>query len=202
MEKKFKKSEIEEVIDSNNNLVGGSDEPTTGANKETEAGGTTDKNARIAHQNYKNDFLGRFGFYFYESEEDNKNVENKLARKMYEKYLETLDFYHENPDKLETDWKLHQRVDFESQPEGSREHDYEWASDILKILEPHMKKDINEAKVVEDKLTKKKKSNDIVKKDKKELSANKLDKVADLLSQLPKNELDKLMNLLEVKKKK
>jgi len=202
MEKNFKKHDIEEVIDSNNNLVGTDDEPSTGANKETEAGGTTDKNARIAHQNYKNDFLGRFGFYFYESEEDNKNVEDNLARKLYEKYLEVLNHYHENPDDLEKDWKLHQRVDFETQPEGSREHDYEWASDILKMLEPHMKKDINEANVVEDKLTTKKKSNDIVKKEKKDLTDKKLDKVADLLAQLPKNDLDKLMNLLEEKKKK
>lgn len=64
----FSKKKIQEIIDDEGNLIGTNDLPQTGPNKETEAGHTTDYNARVHGQNYKNDFLGRFGFYFYESE--------------------------------------------------------------------------------------------------------------------------------------
>ena len=200
MKKVITKKYISEIIDDTNNLIGKSDVPSNGSNKESEASHTTDYNAKVHGQNFKNDFLGRFGFYFYESEGDNKNVEDTLAKIMYEKYKETLKHYHENPEKIHSDFELHQSCDFDSQPEDSREHDYEWAGDILKALEPHMKKDINEGKVVEDKLTDKKKDTDFVKG--KDSSLKKMEKVADLLAKLPKNDLDKLMNLLEEKKKK
>lgn len=250
---KYTKKNIQEIIDNSGNLIGTKDMPQTGSNKETEAPKTTDYNAKVHGQNYKNDFLGRFGFYFYEAEQheqppvvvdlmnelgseeiawkimniirphlektldemdsnineatvikDNKKVKDTLAKMMYEKFKETLNHYYKNPDKLEKDWKLHQRVDFKSQPEGSREHDYEWASDILKVLESHIKKDINEVKVIEDKLVankdkkslnKNKKGNDELKK------ADKIEKVADLLNKLEKNDLNKLMTLLEQKRK-
>ena len=197
----FKKEKIQEIIDDEGNLIGTKDLPSTGVIKETEAGHTTDYNARVHGQIYKNDFLGRFGFYFYESEGDNENVENTLAKIMYEKYKETLKHYHENPEKIHSDYELHQSVNFDSQPEGSREHDYEWAGDILKALEPHMKKDINESKVIEDKLVNKTDKEISDKKDNKEIS-KKVERVADLLSKLPKNDLDKLMNLLEAKRNK
>lgn len=78
----MKKKDIKEVIDSENNLIGAIDTPETGNNKETEASGTTDKNAQIHGQNFKNDFLGRFGFYFYESENKKKNkIEEDLVSK-------------------------------------------------------------------------------------------------------------------------
>ena len=196
----MKKQKIEELLDSDGNLIGSDGYPETGANRETNAKNTTDYNARIHGQNFKNDFLGRFGFYFYESEGDNKNVEDTLAKIMYEKYKETLKHYHENPEKIHTDFELHQSCDFDSQPEDSREHDYEWAGDILKALEPHMKKNLNESKVVEEKLVDKKDNTIKDKKDDKELKGNKIEKVAGLLNKLNKNDLNKLINLLEIKK--
>jgi hypothetical protein len=72
MEKIITKETIKEIIDSSNNLIGTDDVPQTGPNKETQASKTTDYNAKIHGQNYKNDFLGRFGFYFYESEGQDK----------------------------------------------------------------------------------------------------------------------------------
>jgi hypothetical protein len=63
----MKKQKIEELIDSDGNLIGDDDYPETGSNKEGDANNTTDYNARVHGQNFKNDFLGRFGFYFYES---------------------------------------------------------------------------------------------------------------------------------------
>lgn len=197
---KLKKAEINEIIDDDDNIIGKNNTPEISADLETRANRTTDANVRARGQNYKNDFLGRFGFYFYESDADNTNVENMLAKIMYEKYKETLNHYHENPDKLEKDWELHQSVDFDSQPEGSKEHDYEWASDILKALSPHLKKDLNENAVVEDKLKDKKSDKSIVSDKKTEpLKKKKLEDVAELLNKLPKAEIDKLITLLEKK---
>ena len=62
----MKKQKIEELLDSDGNLISNNDYPETGANRETDASNTTDYNARVHGQNFKNDFLGRFGFYFYE----------------------------------------------------------------------------------------------------------------------------------------
>lgn len=199
----FSKKEISEIIDGDDNIIGVKGTPEFDNNQVTKSNGTTDKNVMIGTQNYKNDFLGRFGFSFYESEEDNKNLVDGLAKIMYSKYLETLDHYKNNPNKLESDWKLHQNHNFENQPEDSREHDYEWASDIMKYLEPHLKKDINESVVVEDKLSNKKDSDKSVgeKNKKDDLSKkDKIEMVADLLSKLPPTEINKLTNLLEAKR--
>lgn len=197
------KEKIQEIIDGDGNMMGDTDKPEVSPDQETQASKTTDYNAKAHGQNFKNDFLGRFGFYFYESEGDNTNVEDMLAKIMYEKYKETLDWYHKNPDKVNSDWELHQNTTFEDQPEGSREHDYEWASDILKALAPHMKKDLNEAKVVEDKLTDKKDDKSVSDKKKdNDIVDTKMKKVADLLDKLSDKEIDKLITVLESKRSK
>ena len=72
MEKEFKKQDIQEIIDDDDNLIGTNDAPEVGNDKDTEASHTTDYNAKVHSQNFKNDFLGRFGFYFYESEGQDK----------------------------------------------------------------------------------------------------------------------------------
>lgn len=78
----MKKENILEIINDDNNLIGSEDAPESGSNKETEAKGTTDSNVGKHGQNFKNDFLGRFGFYFYENNILNKNlVEEKLSKK-------------------------------------------------------------------------------------------------------------------------
>ncbi len=62
------KDKIEEIIDSDGNLIGSIDRPESSPDNETQASKTTDYNAKVHGQNFKSDFLGRFGFYFYESE--------------------------------------------------------------------------------------------------------------------------------------
>jgi hypothetical protein len=66
------KDKIQEIIDGNGNIIGNVDAPESSPNKETQASKTTDYNAKVHGQNFKNDFLGRFGFYFYESEGSEK----------------------------------------------------------------------------------------------------------------------------------
>ena len=81
---------------------------------------------------------------------------------------------------------------------------------IMNIIKPHLIKTLDdmelgegylsEAKVVEDQIQAKKEDKLIPpeKKD-KGLVGGKVERVADLLSKLPKAELDKLVNLLETK---
>jgi len=165
MGKIITKKDIQEVIDDNNNLIGSNDYPETGANKETEAGHTTDYNARVHGQNFKNDFLGRFGFYFYESE-DKKEVPQVL------KDIRAI----VGPEKAH---KIMQVI---------KPH-------LEKTIDEITGGFVSEGKVVEDKITDKKTDYDIVKKDKKELKnkmeyvadllaklpKNDLDKLMDLL---------------------
>jgi len=167
------KKKIQEIIDDDGNIIGTDDLPQTGGNKESEASHTTDYNVAVHGQNFKNDFLGRFGFYFYEAEQ--KEIPPVVLELMDELGSEELA------------WK------------------------VMNVIKPHLEATldemqigegiVSESKVVEDKITKKKTDNTIVKKNKKDMT-QRMEKVADLLSKLPSNDLGKLMDLLEVKKKK
>jgi len=172
MEKKISKQDIMEIIDSNNNLIGTSDLPASGSDKETEASKTTDYNAKVHGQNYKNDFLGRFGFFFYEADE-------KEQPAVVKDLMATLG-------SEELAWEIMNVI---------KPH-------IEKVLDemPMGESVVTEAKVVEDKLADKREDNDFVKG--KDNTLAKMERVADLLAKLPKNDLDKLMTLLEAKKKK
>ena len=66
------KDKIQEIIDGEGNIIGSVDRPESSPDNETQATKTTDYNAKVHGQNFKNDFLGRFGFYFYESEGSDK----------------------------------------------------------------------------------------------------------------------------------
>lgn len=198
---RIKKGKIEELITTDGELIGFKDKPEISNNADTQANKTTDYNAKVSGQNFKNDFLGRFGFYFYESEDGGEKLMSDLAMIMYEKFLESLEYYYENPDKLKVDYEKH----FDGNNNKSEmidDTDKKWASKIMDVIEPHLKKSLNENKVDEDKLTKKK-DNDIVDKKKEtEIIDKKMKKVAELLDKLSDKEIDKLINVLESKRNK
>ena len=197
---KYSKKQLQEIIDSSNIIIGSETAPEYDANGDTAANGTTDKNVKTGQQNFKYDFLGRFGFYFYESKDDASKLQNDLINLFHEKYVEILKYYHVHADELESDYVKY------VQKEGGEpdEMDKEFADKVMKLFEPHMKKKLDESKVVEDKIVDRKKTemkkektdNDVLSKEKK------LEKISGLLSNLPQNDLDKLMNLLEAKRKK
>jgi hypothetical protein len=199
------KKKIEEIIDANGELIGVNDTPENGPNLETQANNTTDYNAQIHGQNFRNDFLGRMGFYFYEGEEEKPNkIVDDLARIMYERFINFLDYYHGNPNELEKDYEMHSEADFDSQPEKNRQTDYLWAKKIVSVLEPHLKgmeeesNPLNEDAVVEDKIVEKKTDNEIgEEKPSKEVLDKKIASLADKLNKLKKDDLNKLINLLE-----
>jgi hypothetical protein len=81
-----KKEILDEIIDDENNLIGNDDIPENGSEHEmrTSAGeksATTDTIQSQSHQNFKNDFLGRFGFYFYEGKNQSKELVEKIMTK-------------------------------------------------------------------------------------------------------------------------
>lgn len=154
--KVLKKKDILEVVDSYGELIGKEDVPSGGADLESQANNTTDYNAKVFAQPFRYDMLGRFGFTmlpFFEGEEepemDDSKIEilNDLAKLMYDKYKETLEYYFRNPNKLKSDFRLHSEVDFDTQPEERKEMDYEWAKKIIALLDSHMNEVLSPEKV-------------------------------------------------------
>ena len=224
----IKKKDISEVIDSYGELIGRDDVPKNGADLESQANNTTDYNAKVHAQPFRYDMLGRFGFTmlpFFESEEEPEiddseiDVLNDLAKLMYEKYKETLEYYFRNPNKLKSDFRLHSEVDFDSQPEEKKKIDYDWAKKIIALLNSHMNEvlspekvdasqkgtlaaggeGLDEAIVQEKVLTKKDEDELANKSDSKEVREKKIEKIAGLINKLDKKDVDKLINLLERK---
>jgi hypothetical protein len=210
---RIKKKELYEIIDSNGDLIGKNNIPQNGADKETQANNTTDYNSKIGQQPFRYDMLGRFGFTllpFFEGKEYNQGQQelvNDLAKLMYDKYMETLEYYYRNPNKLKSDFRLHSEHDFESQPEDRKKIDFEWARKAADLVQKHFEgafkepKSIDEAAVIEDKVVDKKSEDEISNKSEdKEVKEKQLEKIAGLINKkLEKGEIDKLINLLERK---
>jgi hypothetical protein len=214
----LKKKELMEIIDSNGDLIGKNDVPTVDANADTQASNTTDYNAKVGTQPFRYDMLGRFGFTlmpFMEGKENQGQTEllGDLAKLMYDKYMETLEYYFRNPNKLKSDFRLHSEHNFETQPEEKKKIDFEWAKRVAKIVEKHFEnafkepesldegKLVDEDKVVEDKLVDKRGEDEISKKSEdKEVREKKIEKIAGLINKLEKKDIDKLINLLERKR--
>ena len=169
----MKKQKIEELLDSDGNLIGANGYPDNGPNRETDANNTTDYNARVHGQNFKNDFLGRFGFYFYE---DDGQMTPEVVRDL------TKELGSE-----ERAWKVMSII----KPHIER------VLDALSISEGEGL--MTESKVAEDKLVDKKDKEFANNKVSNEIGS-KIQKVAGLLNKLNKDDLNKLVDLLELKK--
>lgn len=70
-----------EILDSNEVIIGSDDKPQVDPNADTQAGGTTDRNANIGHQPFDDKFWGTFGFSLYEDEEMQKIAEDILSNR-------------------------------------------------------------------------------------------------------------------------
>ena len=204
----FKKKDLLEIIDSNGDLIGKNDTPTTGADLESQANNTTDYNAKIGQQPFRYDMLGRFGFTlmpFMEGKEDNRESEliGELAEQIHEKRLETLKYYYKNPNKLKSDYrKLSQTGNSET-----TEDDRECAENIMRIVLSNLEKvfgnseSLDEAAVVEDKMVDKRGEDEMsTKGEDREMREKKIEKIAGLINKLEKKDIDKLINLLERKR--
>jgi hypothetical protein len=217
---KLTKKELNEIIDSNGDLIGKEDVPNSGGDMETQAHGTTDQNVRIGNQPFRYDMLGRFGFTllpFFEGEENQGQTEllNDLAQLAYERYLEIIEYYYRNPNKLKSDFRVMSGKGFNSQPDDVKEDSFKCARNMIKTVEKHFEnafkqpENIDEAavaeeKVIEDKIIDKKGEDEISKKSEdKDVRDKQVEKIAGLINRkLEKSDIDKLITLLEAEKPK
>lgn len=205
---KLTKKDIFEIIDSNGELIGKNDVPTTGSDLESQASNTTDFNQSIGHQPMRYDFMARMGMspMFYEGKEDQteNGLVNDLTKLMYEKYMETLKYYYRNPNKLKPDFRLMSEKSFETQPEERKKIDSKWADKIMDVIEKQYKasekKNIDEGSVVEDKMVDKKSEDEMSKKSNdNDVQDKRLEKIAGLINKLDQKDINKLKDLLETK---
>lgn len=210
---KINKKELDEILDSDGELIGSDSIPNSGSNLETKANNTTDYNAKISHQPYRYDMLGRFGFTllpFFEGEEDRKSNEliEELASRLFEWYKEILKYYFKNPNKIKSDYRKVSKQDYET---GDKKYGFNIAEEILDIIKPHLeeslkdlnenlKENINENEFVEGKVLNDKDKKEIKnKKDFKdrEILNAKIKKIAGLIGRMENSDRDRLLDLLD-----
>jgi len=191
---KLKKKDLFEIIDSNGELIGNNDIPTNGSNLETAANNTTDYNKSIGQQPFRYDLLGRFGFSlmpFMEGKEDNVDVNinfEELMKVSQEIYLQTLEYYYRNPNKLKSDFR---NLSNTENPKRNNELSIKFY-ELLKQFkgtgtDNSSEKNIDEGKVVEDKVIDKKTEDELSKKSEdNDIKDKKLQKVAGLINKLKK----------------
>lgn len=203
---KLNMKQIKEIIDSHDDLIGDESVPTTGADLESRANGTTDYNSKIGHQPFRYDMLGRFGFTmlpFYEGEENQSQLEliSDLNQVIDELYSKILTYYAKNPNKLKSDYK--RKIVNNDDLNNNITDDF--SKKIIKIVQDHFEKamdepeNIDETNVFEDKMVDKKSKSDITDKDDdKEITQKKIERIAGLINKLDKDDVNKIVKLLEI----
>lgn len=207
----MKITQLNEIIDSDGELIGTEDVPTSGSDLETAANNTTDYNADIGHQKYRYSTLAMMGMSmpFYESKENVGSVPSPIlkdiAKILYEKYMETLKFYYQNPNKLKADYREKSDETFETQSEHGMQIDMDLANEILIKIEPYFEKDkentLSESvvPVVEDKMVDKTEDEISSKGEENDIKDKKLTKIAGLINKMSQTDINKIVNLLERK---
>lgn len=208
---------LQEIIDSNGELIGNDAIPTNGSDLDSQANNTTDYNAIIGQQPFTYSTMALFGMYpFREGVEDvddssAKDLLSDLTGLMHQKYAEVLEYYYRNPNKLKSDFRKSKEETPGHDPK-CEERDIKWANEIIKIIQPHLEKSVKKSEkidesviiedaVVEDRLVDKKSEDEMSKKSENDDIKNKeIEKVAGLINKkLDKKDIDKLINLLERK---
>ena len=211
---------VNEVIDGDNTLIGANKTPAYGGDLETKASGTTDDNQKKSAQPYSFDSLSRFGFYFgglFFENDDNENQDDSdktndpmfrsLAELMYQKFLEILEYYYKNPNKLKNDYRELHDKSFDQQPKEKQQVDFETAERVLKTIQPFFqqaidtaKEELSESVVKEDSVLKDKSKKWLETKTKdNELGDENLKHVADLIKRLDKDDINTLITLIDSK---
>lgn len=203
----MKKGKIQEMLDSDNNLIGSDDMPQNNPNQ-IKADGTTDHNAAIGHQHYTNDFLGRFGFYFYESEDsEGGNLLTEIAKLKYAELQNFIKQLGKNPKEYGELRKLIEKP-FEELSEEESKYSYDFANEVLQILKKNSKpatsepkeKSLDEAeihKIIEDIINQKKDTSMSFKKTDNDLLTDKCKKIKSLFADLSDREKGELIKQLK-----
>jgi hypothetical protein len=186
---------ITEILDNNLNIQSKNDKPVGGDNLETMADKTTDYNAGVARQDYNDNFMGLFGFYFFENDsiEPNKELIDIFAKLHFDRYKEMLDYFIKNVSKDNIlDWKKTASTNFDKLSDKDKETDYKWAKKTIDSLMDYLKSQYdtseNEKKINEDIVTKN--DNDLILKEKIKLT------LSDIKNENVRNAVKKLINTI------
>ncbi|MFW6219461.1 MAG: hypothetical protein ACOC33_01205 [bacterium] len=214
---KFKKKQLKEIIDDNGNLLNkynASSTPTSSPDIESQANRTTDYNVDISHQPFRYPFLGRFGFYFYESDGNpHESLIDKLAElehKQWEKWSKEIAKRENIDEKTIKKWKKYW-VDYDELGEKEKDLDREWAIKVINVIGDYInnqakneKKNLSESElnnIIED-IVNKKQDNDIIDFSEKKLF--KIDNVIirkkfdDLFSAIKIDEDNNINNIITI----
>lgn len=197
----MKLRKIDEVVDSDGNLIGYSDNPEKGGELESQAKNTTDYNAKISRQPYRYDMLGRFGFTlfpFFEGANSDENMEklNVIAELMFETYKKTIEHYYKQPKNLKSDYRRLSQDEKYSPKflEGIGDGLKENVSKILNTLDSK----IDESSVAEDKVMDEKTKRWIDSKSKDgEVLSGDVKRAMELINNMDKRDVIELINILE-----
>lgn len=205
---KFKKKNIDEIIDSTNGLIGKNSVPTTGSDLETTSNKTTDQDKVIAQQPYRNDALSRFGFTllpFFEGKEDGDKIVHKLGELLYRDHKVLLKEYYKNVNKLKNDYRVMEELEYNDLPEEMKEEFMDLSIDIIELIGENIddasKKtdNIDENEMLEDKMIDEKKEDELSQKSNDNgVMDKKIKKIAGLINKLDKKSINNIIDLLEI----
>lgn len=155
-----KKHNINEVLDDSGKIISkGSLGPENHRNNITNSNQITDYNIMVGRQRFDDDFLGRFGFHFYESKNNNeKTIVDKLAELEFEQYKNWVEYFVENFSKKNLKkWVDLSKKDFDELSDEDKKSDYYNALKVIDLLKKHTKSKKDKETITE--------VNDIVEKD-------------------------------------
>jgi len=205
---KFKKKNIDEIIDSTNGLIGKNSVPTTGSDLETTSSKTTDQDKVIGHQPFKYDVLSRFGFTllpFFEGQEDGDKIVHELGELLYRDHKVLLKEYYKNINKLKNDYRVIEELEYNDLPEDMKEEFIDLSIDIVELIGKNIddasKKtdNIDENEMLEDKMIDEKKEDELSEKSNDNgVMDKKIKKIAGLINKLDKKSINNIIDLLEI----
>ncbi len=193
---KDNKNNINEVLDDSGNIMGKTSlGPENHRNNITSSNQITDYNVMVGRQKFDTNFLGRFGFHFYESKNsDEKGLLDKLAELEFEQYKNWVNYFVENFSKENLKkWVEMSKKDFDELSDEDKKTDYNNALKVVDLLKKHTKDKKEKETITEVKdIVEKEDNNDIVPKLDKIMGLVKTkEQGIELLSQMVKNLNDK-----------
>jgi hypothetical protein len=212
---------VNEIIDSNGDIIGKENMPDNDGNMDSMANTTSDKTQSVGHQSFRNNYAGLLGFSVMEDEkednskvieEDNDNLKNYKAIKFNQEDKErgdiqfrVLPILSKNKVLIEkTHWLPKNEKGEQIIQTGSKWFDIsEYENLINKFRKTGAKETLIESKLIEDRISDERSDDKSINKEKtssNDVLDSKIKVLADKLNKkFDKTQLNKLVNLLEIK---
>lgn len=212
---------VDEIIDSNGDIIGKEDMPENDGNMDSMANTTSDRTQSAGHQSFRNNYAGLMGFSVMEDENrNNSNVieeEDEISKKYKairfdqedkergDIQFKVLPILSKNKILIEkTHWLPYNEKGTQTIQTGSKWFDIsEYENLIDRFRKTGAKETLIESKLMEDKISDELSDDKSINKEKtssNDVQDKKLKDIADVLNnKFNKIQLNKLVNLLEIK---